>query len=420
MSEKMTAPKVKRYISWLGDIRYREYGCVFTYDDKAYEDINAIFEVLKKVKPSLRGYIWHLWLPVERGSLEDFADPNNEDDLDCYGAKDRDELETVWKEYFPHEIVWYPFSATDDTEVDYRGIFLGNRHVIEVDNRKTEKSYPNDISEFTGWLLDAVKGVVAALEADTYNERVNKELPPELKTGTILRKDFYDLFPTLKERFLNGMTQAEIDEFIEYANAQPEKSEALAGHRISITANDFFNACAIAYKANDYKDCSRTPIDQYKGNADGRDEGLTEIDPDSAVAFEKWYESDRLGGHPWEIYPGGNSTHIDLAVARDKRGFYFSLAGKSEGRCIEAIRIYLALKHADLPVYLWDAKQLVKRLLGTELIGIVPQGIIPRYCESMFPSEDVIDFMNLPYEEDDVKKMLPFIKWQDLEKTELV
>lgn len=149
----------------------------------------------------------------------------------------------------------------------------------------------------------------------------------------------------------------------------------MAGHYVSITANDFFNACAIAYKANNYKDCTRTPLEQYKGNADGRDEGLTEIDPNSAEAFEKWYNSGRFGGHPWEIYPGGNSTHIDLAVARDKRGFYFSLAGKSVGRCIETIRIYLALKHAEIPVYLWNAKQLMDRLLGKEKIGIVPQGI---------------------------------------------
>lgn len=420
MSEKMTAPKVKRYISWLGGIRYREVGVIFTYDDKAYEDMKEIFEVLKRIKPSVRGYIWHLWLPVERGPLEDFADPNNEDDLDYFGARDREELESIWKEYYPHETMWYSFSATDDTEIDYRGMFLGNKHVIEVDNRKTEKGYPNEISEFTGWLLDAVKQVVAELEAGTYNNRVRNELPVENRTGVILRKDFFDIFPEYRTEFRDGLTQAEIDEFIQYANSQPEDHEKMEGHMTSVTANDFFNACAIAYKANNYKDCSRTPIDQYKGNADGRDEGLTEIDPDSAEAFEKWYKSDRFGGHPWEIYPGGNSTHIDLTVGHDKQGFIFCLAGVSVGRCIETIRIYLAFKREKIPVFLWDAKELVDRLLEKELIGIVPQGIIPRYCGYMFPDDEVITFMNLPYEKDDVEKMLPFIMWQDLESIKLV
>ena len=420
MSEKMTAPKVEHYIKWLGNVRYREVGVVFTYDDKAYKDINEVFEVLKKVKPSLHKYIWHLWLPVKRGPLEDFADSNNEDDLDYFGAKDREELEGIWREFYPHEIMWYPFSAPEDTEIDYRGIFLGNKHVIVVYNRRTEKSYANDISEFTGWLLDAIKQVVAELEAGTYNERVNKELPPELKTGTIRRKDYFDLFPDRRESFFDGLTQAEIEEFIEYVNAQPSSHDELEGHLVSFTANDFFNACAIAYKANDYKDCSRTPIDQYKGNADGRDEGLTEIGPNSAKAFEEWYNSDRFGGHPWEIYPGGNSTHIDLAVGRDDNGYIFSLAGKSVGRCIETIRIYLALKREGIPVFLWDAKELGDRLLEKEKIGIVPQGIIPRYCESSFPGENIITFMNLPYEVDEVEKMLPFIEWQDLERIELV
>ena len=89
MSEKMTAPRVEHYIDWLGSVRYREVNCVFTYEEKAYEDINKIFEVLKKMRPASRGCIWRLWIPVERGVLEDFADPNNEDDLDNFGVKTR-------------------------------------------------------------------------------------------------------------------------------------------------------------------------------------------------------------------------------------------------------------------------------------------------------------------------------------------
>jgi len=38
---------------------------------------------------------------------------------------------------------------------------------------------------------------------------------------------------------------------------------------------------------------------------------------------------------------------------------------------------------------------------GADYIGIVPEGIFPRYCHSMFPREDIIDFLNLPWEERD-------------------
>lgn len=412
MSEKMTAPKVEHYIEWLGDIDYQEILNCFIYDDKTYEDIHELFENLKKIKPTSTGYIWRLWLPVKRGKLEEFANPNDKDDLEYYRAENRKELERIWKTLYPYEIMWYRFSAIDDAKVDDRRIYLGDKQIITLNKRKTEKVQIKDISELTGWLLEVVKEVIAELEAGTYNERVRKELPLEHRTGDIPRKDYFNLFPDRRERFLNGLTKSEIEEFVEYANSQPEDSEDMDGHLLTVTTNDFFNACAIAYKANNYKDCSRTPIEQYKGNSDGRDEGLTELDPDSAEAFEHWIEWDQYGGHPWEIYPGGSVTHIDLEVVRDSQGYFFSLAGSSESRCIETIRIYLALKRYDIPVFLWDAKILVDRLLETDLIGIVPQGVFPAHCEFMFPDEDIHTFMNLPYEQDEIEKMLPFIYWQ--------
>ena len=58
--------------------------------------------------------------------------------------------------------------------------------------------------------------------------------------------------------------------------------------------------------------------------ADGRDEGLTGqghglnagpgIDFDSPAAWNDWYFGTRGGGHPWEVVPGGNSTHVELYV----------------------------------------------------------------------------------------------------------
>lgn len=412
MSEEMTAPKVEQYIETLGDVNYRDISNRFFYDDKSYADIHKLFELLKKIKPTSSDYIWRLWLPVKRGKLEDFADPNDQDDLEYYGAENREELERVWKTFYPHEIMWYRFSAIDDAKIDDRRIYLGDKQIITVNEGKTEKAQVKEISELTGWLLATVNGVIAELKAGTYNARVEKELPLEQRIGDIPRKDYFDLFPDRRERFLNGITKLEIEEFVGYANSQPEDSENMDGHLLSVTANDFFNACAIAYKANDYKDCSRTPIEQYKGNADGRDEGLTELDPDSAEAFEHWLEWSQYGGHPWEIYPGGSVTHIDLEVSRDTQGYFFSLAGSSESRCIETVRIYLALKRSDIPVFLWDAPILVDRLLETDLIGIVPQDVWPYHCEHLYPDDEIHTFMNLPVEQDEAEQMLPFISWQ--------
>ena len=56
--------------------------------------------------------------------------------------------------------------------------------------------------------------------------------------------------------------------------------------------------------------------------------------------------------------------------------------------------------------------------METEKIGIVPKGIFPRYCDSLFPNENVIDFMNLPYEERD--RVVSACKWQPLRKVTLL
>ena len=54
---------------------------------------------------------------------------------------------------------------------------------------------------------------------------------------------------------------------------------------------------------------------------------------------------------------------------------------------------------------------LAARLTETDVIGIVPDGIFPGYCSSLFPGMEISDFMNLPYEEEEVQMMLPEITW---------
>ena len=51
-----------------------------------------------------------------------------------------------------------------------------------------------------------------------------------------------------------------------------------------------------------------------------------------------------------------------------------------------------------MPVKIHKGKKLAERLLGKNKIGIVPEGVFPRSCESFFPGEEILDFINLPYE----------------------
>ena len=160
-----------------------------------------------------------------------------------------------------------------------------------------------------------------------------------------------------------------------------------------------FQCCKAGYSANNYKGCQNLSGKKlYIKHADGRDEGLCDIDENSSEAFLHWYDTREHGGHPWEVCRGGNSTHVSLFIWKTENGFFFEVDGKSWTRSIEAIKFYLAIYNMGMPVRILDGKKLAARLTGEDKIGIVPEGIFPRYCHSHFPNEDLLDFMNLPYE----------------------
>ena len=418
MNKSISAPIINNYIYMLSDTNRRNPENKYIYDAESYKYLDELFDLLSQIVPTRDDKIWDLWIRSNRGPVSDFANVDDEDDRDCYGFSNQEELEKIWKEYYPYEILWYNFCAVESDSKDYRAIFIGNKQVIEIDKRKSQEGFEHDISEFAAWLLASIKEVVAELEDGTYNKKVANELPPELKTGTILRKHYFDAFPELRQIFYTNLTDTDITDFICIAGAETSKEDI--GRISAMTADEYFTACAIGYKVNNYKDCTRSPKEQYKGNADGRDEGLTEIDENSPEAFQKWYHDDnRHGGHPWEIFPGGNSTHISLYVREDEKGFYYVLAGSSESRCVETIRMYVALRKNGIPVLIEDRQKLIDRVTEKEKIGIVPMGVIPRYCHSMFPGENIINFMNLPYEQDEIDKMLPFCVWQPLKQISL-
>lgn len=87
---------------------------------------------------------------------------------------------------------------------------------------------------------------------------------------------------------------------------------------------------------------------------------------------------------------------------KQKTGWELSLAGKSRGRVAETVRFAIALYKHNIPFKLWDAKEILSMVSGTDYIGIVPEGVAPVYCHSYFPKEDrIIDFINLPTENRD-------------------
>lgn len=415
MPSSFTQPKVDRHIEWLRG-RYHFGMKYMLYDPESLRLLNELFDLLEQIEPDRNSGLRSLWLRAERGPIEDYGDVN---ELIEDGEFESEEaFVREWKDFFPNEIEWYLFTANKDDSHGFRAIILRHDVVIVQDEHRETVECPIETSEFIQWMIDGVQECLDMLRAGTYNDFVQENLPPQHRTGTILRKDFWDVWPEARKDFFKDISPDDVSEFIRLAREQPDDDRTLIGRLQNMTANDFYRYCAIGYAANGYSGGDLSPKEQYYLHADGRDEDLKDVAPDSPEAFRTWFhDRNRFGGHPWEVCMGGNSTHISLYVSEDDSGYYLYLAGSAESRTIETVKFFLALHREGIPVYLADAHLLADRLAETERIGIVPEGITPTYCSRYFPNERIIDFMNLPYE--DREKFLPFCTWLEEAKVYL-
>lgn len=195
----------------------------------------------------------------------------------------------------------------------------------------------------------------------------------------------------------------------------------------SMTAADYFKYCRIAYLAWKRKeetvDESLSGREMYARYADGRHEGLLDIDPASEQEFADWIDGTHpkrgVGGHPWEIKRGGNTTHIDLTVSRPslfrKVGFKVELRGESTGRMVETMRMFLAIHEAKIPISIANPEGVRKRLLEQDNIGIIPSyASLHRAKQHFEKDEDVFDVMHY----DDLgrfkRRITPFVTWEQL------
>lgn len=194
-----------------------------------------------------------------------------------------------------------------------------------------------------------------------------------------------------------------------------------------MTAAQFFVYCKIAYLAasteKDQLDATLTGREMYQRFADGRHEGLLDIDPNSEQEFADWLDGKspkrRRGGHPWEIKRGGSFTHIGLRVQcpyyTPKSGFKVELYGNSNSQLPETLKMFLAVHQAKLPITIAEPDIIRKRLLGQGNVGILPIfESLQQANQSFLAEEDVFDALYYDNLEQYAPQLMPFIRWKAL------
>jgi hypothetical protein len=347
-----------------------------------------------------------------------------------------DFMDRKWGIIFPSKNIWHHINVTKYKESFYISLLDGKLETLEIkegneiqtapsfgsspfgQNNEPSPCWDDLIAAATRWLAFVKKDWIMA------NRQAHAEYPVSRRKGIVpnalvrtLLKDIY--------RIDKELGKAKVKKFVNIVESGyflDEKNTT----RKSMRAADFFDYCKIAYEAgkrkDDYVDLSLTGRQMYEQYADGRHEGLLEIDVKSPQEFADWIDGKhpkkKMGGHPWEIKRGGNTTHINLSVHRhryNKGGFTITLTGASIGRLKETICMFLAIYDAKLPITISDPEGIRKRLLAQDNIGIVPcYDSLHRANQSFHEHEGVYDVIYYDDLGRSKVRVKPFIAWEPL------
>lgn len=306
MSKQLYAPQIDNIIDSYGKRGQNNNH----YTENSTILMNKVIEEMKKLTPISDNGCRELWLEVDRGSIDAFGDC--EEYKDYYEVDNFEDYKKIWIENYPKETYWYRLRTIEIKDNGYKAIDI-NFHRLYETSSYSEKGFEYDICNFAQWLYDAVKDCIKQIEEGTYMDYVENNLDVVHRTGTILRKELWEIYPEDKTEFFDGLTENDISDFISLVEKQKKEK-----YLPSMTVNDFYQYCSIGYKAMGYDVGEMSPKEQYYRFADGRDDRLGEIDGDSPQAFADWLNDNSRCGHPWEVCRGGNSTHISLYVHKDE------------------------------------------------------------------------------------------------------
>jgi hypothetical protein len=394
-------------------------------NQKIHLGLMGIYASFISIKPFGDDDIRQIWIEAERGPVEVFGD--YEEYKESGEVNNLDEFVELWQAYYPQKTKWYKFqTAKFRNELFF---YFGDKLIFTINNQEQSRNEGKSgwnlefLENFVQWLAEKVVEETNKLKNNptAYNHYIRQNLPLAKQYGRIKRQYFWNILGNETIRPDIGLGEGLINKLKALLAEMKEIEKPLLQE---MTANVFFWICEICYDANNYFKNQKedlSSVEKYLSLADGRDAGLRNIEADSPQAFYNWYHSgDRHGGHPWEICRGGNSTHISLFVLENAGKWAVRLAGSSIVRVEETVRMAIALYENKIPFELSDSAQIVDMISGNDFIGIVPENIVPRYCQHLFPQKDrIIDFMNLNFEKECESKIIEKIQWYPLDKIEL-
>ena len=269
-------------------------------------------------------------------------------------------------------------------------------------------------------ILEAANGWLDFAQKDwiTANQKTQEEFPIPYRKGIIAKQLVYQYLPSLFE-WRKNLEDRTLQHFLNFTSEGVFANES-SGTIEKMSAKKYFDYCKIAYTASalsdDMIDTSLSGREMYSRYADGRHEGLLDIEEQSEQEFSDWF-NDRhpkrtKGGHPWEIRRGRILLYVQQSW--NKASFNIVLAGGSTEYLVDQLRIYNALRVADLPVSMSNFQEVKNRICLQDDFGILPIFESTSQASHEFENEEVYDGIYYDDLGDYKHQLNPFINWKRL------
>ncbi|NGM18233.1 hypothetical protein GMI70_09575 [Eggerthellaceae bacterium zg-893] len=359
-----------------------------------------------------------LWFCVKRGEPDDWL---TLDEYRDYAELYDEPLEMVnarrleeWQQCFPYETYWHEISS--NAEDGWMILVIDNRVVIEV-AKGEEDAWDNPRLHETLRKLRASIGLVLEKACrEDYEEYLSKELPMRCRHGFIKRSDYWEICG--KDNCYDDAKMGDEEAQILAAELRGQQAKENIPRIPSLCARDYFSILKDAYMAAGYHNDTKglrsaaPPEDGrawYERFGDARDEVILTMDQDSPEAFSELHSGDHFFNHTFEILAGSSVARVYLYPRPGETGWLLSLSGSITWHSADMARIWHHLNKTGTPVYLSDADDVARALLGEDDLFIVPfNESIWHRGKSHFERE-VISCIHFP--EEDAKEVIARAEW---------
>ena len=327
-----------------------------------------------------------------------------------YFIPEKDHSDSKWKFYFRVTKTKWEEVSIGLYEKNYYFYFSGSRISFTYPEGKENKN-EFGLDKLLAMLFAEMSLIL--INPIQYIEFIHKSMPKKFREGIVPRK-YVNIYVKNIQRPDKELGLKKTREIVDWLRKNIYSRDF---YLKKMTLRIYLEYCKKAYLANAKKlniTGHSTGIQLYKRFADNRHMGLLDVHMDSEADFLKWYESGRFGGHPWEIYRGGNTTHIDLGVHRhETNGWEIFLAAESSSRLVETVHIALSFIENKMPFQFSSAKSIHHKLTQFDNIGIVDDWSSTHRANQGFPSElNVYDCFHLhSLEPKEIKKIISLATW---------